>query len=186
MTLDIGAARSARPYSTREYAGRIVWAIATPLFRFSPKPLFAWRNLLLRCFGARIGRNVRIHPSVRVMIPWNLEVGDEASLGDDVLVYNLGPVEIGARASVSHRAHLCGGSHDHEDPRLPLLRLPIRIGADAWICAQAFIGPDVVIGEGAVVAACAVAVRSVDAWTIVAGNPARPVKPRMLRVGATT
>ncbi|TZF91197.1 putative colanic acid biosynthesis acetyltransferase [Cognatilysobacter lacus] len=185
MTLDIGAARSARPYSMREYAGRIAWALATPLFRFTPKPLFGWRNFMLRCFGARIGRNVRIHPSVRVVIPWNLEVGDDASLGDDVLVYNLGPIIIGARASVSHRAHLCGGSHDHEDPRLPLLRLPIRIGDDAWICAQAFVGPDVVVGNGAVVAACAVAVRAVEDWTIVAGNPARPIKTRSVHGGPT-
>lgn len=185
MTLDINAARSARPYSTSEYLGRVLWALAIPLFRLSPRPCYRWRRVLLRCFGATIGREVRIHPSARIVIPWNLTIGDEASLGDRVLVYNLGPVRIGPRATVSHLAHLCAGSHDYLDPRLPLMRLPIEIGADAWICAQSFVGPGLSIGAGAVVAACAVVTRPVDPWAVVAGNPARFVKLRVMRSGAS-
>lgn len=183
MTLDIEAARAARPYSRREYFGRLLWALATPLFRLSPRLCYGWRRGLLRCFGASVGRQVRIDPSARVVIPWNLQIGDEASLGDRALVYNLGPVSIGARATISHLAHLCAGSHDYQDPRLPLLRMPIQIEADAWVCAQAFVGPGVRIGAGAVVAAGAVVTRSVDPWTVVAGNPARPVKTRTLHAG---
>ena len=185
MSLDIHAARSARPYSAGEYIGRIAWAFLALPFRLSPRPLYAWRNFLLRRFGARIGHGVRIHPSVRIVIPWNLSIGDHASVGDDVLIYNLGPVTIGARASVSHRAHLCAGTHDYELGSLPLLRLPISIGDDAWVCADALVGPDVTIGAGAVVGAGAVAMRSVEPWIVVAGNPARPVKHRILRDAAT-
>lgn len=181
MSLDIDAARAARPYSNREYLGRILWMLATPLFRLSPRPLFAWRRFLLRCFGAHVGRRVNIYPSARIEIPWNLSIGDDASIGERVLVYSLGPVEIGPRATVSHNAHLCAGSHDYRDPGLPLLRLPITIGAEAWVCAQAFVGPGVTIGEGAVVGAGAVATAPVDAWAVVAGNPAVFVKRRQLR-----
>jgi putative colanic acid biosynthesis acetyltransferase WcaF len=181
VSLDIESARAARPYSRLEYLGRVLWALASPLFRFSPRPLFGWRRFLLRCFGARVGRGVHVYPSARVVIPWNLEIGDHASLGEDVLVYDLGPVRIGARATVSHRAHLCAGTHDYRDPALPLRRLPITIGADAWICAQSFVGPGVEVGEGAVVAAGAVAMRAVEPWTVVAGNPAAFVKRRELR-----
>lgn len=181
MSLDIQAARTARPYSNKEYIGRVLWMLATPLFRFSPRPMFGWRRVLLRCFGARVGRQVHIYPSARIEIPWNLSIGDEASLGENVLVYSLGPVDIGARTTVSHNAHLCAGTHDYRDPGLPLMRLPIRIGADAWICAQSFVGPGVVIGDGAVVGAAAVVVASVEEWTVVAGNPARFVKRRVMR-----
>ena len=181
MALDIDAARAARPYSTLEYLGRALWALTTPLFRLSPRPCYGWRRWLLRRFGASVGREVRIHPSARIVIPWNLIVGDQASIGDRVLVYSLGMVRIGPRATVSHLAHLCAGSHDYRDSRLPLLRLPIEIGADAWVCAQAFVGPGAKIGEGAVVAACAVVTGTVEPWVVVAGNPARSVKERLMR-----
>jgi putative colanic acid biosynthesis acetyltransferase WcaF len=181
MTLDVDAARAARPYSRREYLGRALWALAAPLFRFSPRPLFGWRRFLLRLFGARVGAAVHVYPSARVVIPWNLRADDGAAVGEDVLIYNLGPVHLGARSTVSHRAHLCAGTHDYRDPALPLRRLPIVIGADAWVCAQAFVGPGVTVGDGAVVGAGAVAMRSVEPWTVVAGNPARPVKKRELR-----
>ena len=180
MKLDIQASRSARPYSRKEYMGRILWMLVWPLFRFSPRPLFGWRRFVLRCFGAKVGRGVHIYPSVRIEIPWNLSIGDESSLGENVLVYSLGPVTIGPRTTVSHNAHLCAGSHDYRNPGLPLLRLPITIGADAWICAQSFVGPGVVIGDGAVVGACAVVMHSVEPWTVVAGNPAKFVKNRVL------
>lgn len=179
--LKIDDSRSARPYSPREYLGRLLWALATPLFRWSPRPLFAWRSALLRAFGAKIGHRAHIYASARIVLPWNLEVGDDASIGEWVLVYNLGKVTIGAQATVSHRAHLCAGTHDHRDPTLPLQRVPITVGNAAWICADAFVGPGVHVGEGAVVAACAVAVRDVGAWQVVAGNPARVLGTRELR-----
>jgi len=181
MTLDIQTARDARPYSRNEYLGRILWLLAGPLFRFSPRPLFAWRRFILRCFGAKVGHGVHVYPSARIEIPWNLSIGAQASLGENVLVYSLGLVEIGPRTTVSHNAHLCAGSHDYRDPGLPLLRLPITIGADAWICAQSFVGPGVVIGDGAVVGACAVVMGPVEPWVVVAGNPARFVKQRVMK-----
>jgi putative colanic acid biosynthesis acetyltransferase WcaF len=64
---------------------------------------------------------------------------------------------------------------------MPLVTAPITVGADAWICARAFIGPGVAVGEGAVVGACAVVMKDVPPWTVVAGNPARLIKERERR-----
>ncbi len=124
---------------------------------------------------------MHVYPSARVYLPWNLSVGDQASIGEWALVYNLGPVTIGARATVSHRAHLCAGTHDYRDRSLPLLRLPIEIGPQAWVCADAFVGPGCKVGEGTIVGAGSVVVKDVPPWQIVAGNPARVIKPRELR-----
>ena len=159
----------------------MLWAAAWPLFRLSPRPLFGWRRWLLRRFGAQIGSNVHIYPNVSITIPWNLRVDDGAAVGEGVLIYCLGPVHIGAQATVSHRAHLCAGSHDYLDPALPLMRASITIGSQAWVCADAFVGPGVVVGDGAVVAAASVAMRDVPAWSVVAGNPAVVVKQRVMR-----
>ena len=112
--LDIASCRRLRPYGRWEYIARLLWGLATPLFRFSPRPFFAWRRFLLRLFGARIGRDAHIYPSARIYLPWNLDLGDEASIGEWVLVYNLGPISIGERATISHRSHLCAGTHDYQ------------------------------------------------------------------------
>jgi len=181
-TLNVEGARKARNWRRSELLGRALWSLAWPLFRLTPRPFFwGWRAFLLRCFGARIGVRVHISPTVRIAIPWNLEVGDYSALGDGVWVYNLGRLTIGSQVTISQRAHLCGGSHDYESPIRELQKLPITIGNMAWICAEAYVGPGVTVGEGAVVGARAVAVKDVEPWAVVAGNPCRVVKTRHLR-----
>jgi putative colanic acid biosynthesis acetyltransferase WcaF len=181
--VDIAANRAARKYSAGDLARRVLWMGGAVAFRLVPRPFFGVRNAILRLFGARIGRDVRLYGSVVVYMPWNLTVGDWSAIGEHALIYNLGPVTIGRAATVSQRAHLCAGTHDYTAPDMPLLKPPITIGDQAWVCADAFVGPGVRIGDGAVVGARAVAVRDVDPWTVVAGNPARRIKRREIRGG---
>lgn len=185
--LDISSNRTARKYTAGELVRRVLWMIlGKPLFRFSPRPFFGWRRMVLRWFGATVGKGVHTYPSTVVYFPWNLTVGDWSAIGENALVYNLGPVTIGAQVTISQNAHLCAGTHDHTDPTMPLLKPPITVHDQAWICADAFVGPDVTVGAGAVVAARAVAVKDVDAWTIVGGNPAQPLKTRHLQSSPET
>jgi putative colanic acid biosynthesis acetyltransferase WcaF len=180
LTVDVAANRRAVKYDRAELLGRALWALAGPLFRWSPRPLFAWRRGLLRLFGATVGAHVHVYPSTRIFLPWNLEIGDWSSVGPDTLIYNLGRVRLGRRVTISYRAHLCAGTHDYRRPDMRLLKPPISIGDDAWVCTDAFIGPDVTVGEGAVVGACAAVIHDVPPWRIVAGNPARAVGTRTL------
>jgi putative colanic acid biosynthesis acetyltransferase WcaF len=184
-SLDINANRAATKYTWRELARRVLWGlIGWPLFRLSPRPCFAWRRFVLRRFGAQVGRQVHLYPSTEIYFPWNLSIGDWSAVGEGALVYNLGPVTIGSRVTISQRAHLCAGTHDFRDPAMPLRKPPIVIADQVWVCADAFIGPGVTVGEGAVVGARAVAMRHVAPWTIVAGNPARLVGKREFAHGA--
>jgi putative colanic acid biosynthesis acetyltransferase WcaF len=180
VVLDIAANRRARKYSAGEILRRVLWSFGRLAFRFSPRPCFGWRRFVLRCFGAKIGRHVNTYPSAWVYFPWNLTVGDWSAMGEEAFIYNLGPVTIGERVTISHRAQLCAGTHDYAQPDLPLLKPPIVIQDQAWICANAFVGPSVTIGEGAIVGACAVVTKNVEPWTIVAGNPAKFIKKREL------
>jgi putative colanic acid biosynthesis acetyltransferase WcaF len=125
-----------------------------------------------------VGHGVHILPSVKIAVPWNLKVEQYASIGHKAVIYNLGSVTIGERATVSQFAHICAGSHDYRMRSFDLLKPPIYIGCDAWVCAGAFIGPGVTIGSRAIVGACAVVVGDVEPETIVAGNPARYIKKR--------
>jgi putative colanic acid biosynthesis acetyltransferase WcaF len=176
--LNVEKNRRARKYSSGEVARRVLWTLAQPIFRFSLRPCFGWRRFLLRCFGAKIGHGVHVYPTATIYFPWNLEAGDETAIGERALIYNLGRVTLGARVTVSHGAHICAGTHDHTKSDFPLLRPPIIIGREAWICADAFVGPGVTIGEGAIVGARAVAMKDVRPWTIVIGNPARETQRR--------
>lgn len=132
--------------------------------------------MLLRAFGARIGSGVHIYPSVSITIPWNLSIGQDAAVGDRAILYALGPITLAERSTVSQGAHLCAGTHDINDPARRLLTPPILIEQDAWICADAFVGPGVTVGRGAVVGARAVVMRDVQPFTIVAGNPAAIIR----------
>ena len=149
----------------------MLWACAVPLFRLSPRPLWGFRRGLLRLFGAEVGRDVRLHPTVRIAIPWHLQIGDEAGIGDRAILYALGRITIGARATVSQGAHLCAGTHRLDDPARTLVRAPICIGDGAWVCADAFVGPHVTIGAGAVLGARAVAMKDLPAGARGIGNP---------------
>lgn len=171
-TLDIAANRRARKWTVKEIAARVAWGMVRPIFSLSPRPIWGWRRFILRLFGAQIGRNVHVYPTVRIAMPWNLQIGDYTAIGDRAIVYNLGPVHIGARATVSQNAHLCAGSHDWRDPTMPLTKPPIVIGDDCWVCADAFVGPGVTVGARSIVGARACLMKDLAPDMIARGNPA--------------
>lgn len=178
-SLDIEANRRTQKWTQKELLGRLVWEVLErPLFRWTPRQLWWWRRFVLRKFGAKIGRSVQIHPSARIAIPWNLEIGEYSSIGDHAIVYSLGSIKIGRCATISQYSHLCAGSHDFRKIDMPLVKAPITIADEVWICANAFIGPNTVVGARAIVAAGAVVVRDVGANLIVGGNPASQVTVR--------
>jgi len=179
--LNIQENRAGKKYSVRIQMMRVAWALGRLVFRLVPRPFYAPRRIILRSFGAKIGRQVNIANTACIYFPWNLEVGDWSAIGERAMIYNLGAVSIGEKATVSQGAHLCAGTHDFSDPVMPLLIPPIAVGDQAWVCADAFIGPGVTVGKGAVVGARAVAVKNVEPWAVVAGNPARFIRKRELK-----
>jgi putative colanic acid biosynthesis acetyltransferase WcaF len=171
--------RSISPYSTKEKVGRLLWAVVQgTLFRGSFHTWYGFRRRLLLMFGARLHPVTRIRRTVRIECPWNLTMGEDSSAGDRAILYCLGPVTIGRRVSISQHAHLCAGSHDHTRPDLPLTRPPITLGDDCWIAADAFVGPGVTVGRGAILGARGCAFKDLEPWTIYGGNPARPIGKR--------
>ena len=171
--------RHAASFGVANKLMRVLWQAAwLILVRPTPPPLHAWRCMILRAFGAQIGRDVRVYGDCRIWHPRNLTMADGAVMGRGVRCYNQGHVMIGRDAVVSQDVTLCASTHDVNDPLFPLLLRPIAIEAHAWIAAEAFIGPGVTVGEGAVLGARGVAMRDLAHWTVFTGNPAQPLKPR--------
>jgi len=168
-------------FSRREKIGRLLWNIVQgTVFRFSPRRADAWRAWLLRRFGAKVGRVKLLRSTVRVEVPWNLEIGEGAQIGDRVYLYSLGPIRIGDHTVISQFCHICAGTHDYERTDFPLLRVPIVIGDRCWIAAESFVGPGVTIGDGVVVGSRASVVADLPGWKICVGSPAKAIRDRTL------
>ncbi len=180
----IPAETAADPYlrpafSARDRARRLLWNVCHALlYRPSPRPLHAWRVLLLRLFGATMGPNCHFYPGSKIWAPWNLICADQVTAADGVEIYNPAPMRFGSHAIVSQEAFLCGATHDYDDPRFPLLAYTMEFGAYSWVCARASVAPGVNLGEGAVLGLGSVATRNLDAWGVYAGAPAVKVKER--------
>ena len=158
---------------------RLVWSICHALlYRTSPRSLPAWRALLLRLFGAKLGAGCHFYPKSKVWAPWNLVCADLVTLGDDAEIYNPCPVTLGSHVILSQQAYLCGATHDYNDPAFPLIAFPMRLGAYSWVCARASLAPGVNMGEGSVLGLGSVATRDLEPWSIYAGVPAVKVKDR--------
>jgi putative colanic acid biosynthesis acetyltransferase WcaF len=157
----------------------LVWLL---LYRPSPRPLHSWRRLLLRIFGARVGAGAKPYPSARIWAPWNLTLGANSTLGDDVDCYSVAHIRLGEGAVVSQRAFLCTAQRDLDRLGSPLTVAPIVVSDWAWVAAEAYVGAGVTLGEGSVAAARAVVTRDIPPWQVVAGNPARLIRQRIRSV----
>ncbi|HXA01673.1 MAG TPA: putative colanic acid biosynthesis acetyltransferase [Cytophagaceae bacterium] len=154
------------------------WLIDSLFFRTSPQVFYGWRNMLLRLFGAKIGKHVIIRPTARITYPWKLEIGDYSWIGDDVVLYSLGRINIGKNSVVSQKSYLCAGNHDYTKSSFDIFSSPITVEDEVWIATDVFVGPGVTIGKGAVVGARSSVFKSVEGGNVYAGNPLKMVKKR--------
>jgi len=148
------------------------WIVQDTLFRLSPQFMYGWRRMLLRAFGAKIGRGVLVRPSVRVTFPWKVTIGERSWIGDYAELYSLGPIAIGRDAVVSQYAYLCTGSHDLRSPSFDIYAKPIAVEDEAWVCAGAFVHPGCTVARGSVVGARSVLHGDTEPYSIYAGAPA--------------
>lgn len=156
------------------------WLVQALLIHPSPQFMFGWRRFWWRLFGAKIGKNVLIRPSVRVTYPWKVSLGDNVWIGDRAELYSLGSIEIGAQCVISQDCYLCAGTHDYARIDFPLVVKPIKIEGEVWIASGCFIAPGVTVGHGALIAARSLVLEDMPGGMICAGHPAKPLKERPL------
>ena len=152
-----------------------------PLFPFrSPKPV------LLRLFGAKVGRGVVIHPGVNIKFPWKLAIGNHVWIGQRAWLDNIDQLTIKDNAVISQGAMLILGSHDYKKPDYPTLSGPVVLEEGSWVGAGALVLGGVTIKNHALLAAGSVASKDLEAWTIYRGNPAVAVRERVMTDDART
>lgn len=148
------------------------------LFRFSPIPCHGFRRKLLKIFGCKVGKQVILHPRSRLHYPWRIEIGDYSWIGDDVWLYSIAPIKIGAHTIVSQKSFLCTAGHDYDDPHFKTTQNPITVGNGVWLAADVYVAPGVTIGDNSVIGARSSVFHDMPAGMVCYGYPCRPVRPR--------
>ncbi len=135
------------------------------------------RPSILRTFGASVGKCTFIRRGVRVHFPWNLEIGDDCWIGEEVWFINHEKVKIGSNVCISQRSIICSGGHDYRSASLEYAHKPIEIKDGAWVCLDAKVLPGVTIGECSVVSAGEIIRKSVPDYSMLIAGEIRPIDP---------
>ena len=158
---------------------QIAWYIISLIF-FQNSLLIppSFKSKLLRLFGASIGKNVNLKPSIHIKYPWKLSIGDDSWIGEHVWIDNLETVVIGKNCCLSQGAMILTGSHDSMKTRFDYVGLPVTLEDGVWIGAKAVVSLGVVCGSHSLLSIGSVAEKNLEPYVIYKGNPAMPVLRR--------
>jgi putative colanic acid biosynthesis acetyltransferase WcaF len=149
------------------------WAFITNALQ----PSSAVRRIVLRAFGAQVGKRVLIRSRVRVKFPWNLSIGDDCWIGEGAWFHNQARLTIEHDVAISQETFISTGSHAFRKD-MSLEVSPIHIKSGAWITSRAIVLRGVTIGHNALITPGTVVRSNVPDGMIVSGNPGQVVGPR--------
>ena len=168
-------------YSPGSGLKRAIWYFFN-LFFISNRffPFMGIKKLVLRLFGAKVGKGVILKPGINIKYPWKLSIGDHSWIGEGVWIDNLGDVRIGSHVCLSQGAMLLCGNHDYSKETFDLMVGDITLEDGVWIGAQAIVCPGITCSSHSVLAVKSVATKNLDPNGIYQGNPAVKVKERLI------
>jgi putative colanic acid biosynthesis acetyltransferase WcaF len=137
--------------------------------------------VLLRLFGAKVGKGLVIKVKVRVKYPWRLVIGDNCWLGESVWIDNLENVSIGSNVCISQGAMLLTGNHDYTRIDFPYRLGKIVLDDGVWIGAQSVVCPGITCKSHAILTVNSVATKTLEPWSIYMGNPAIFIRKREMK-----
>ena len=157
-----------------------LWRITEQLlFRPSVKFMSKWRIMILRGFGAKVGKNCYISNRAIFVHPWNIEIGNNVSIDDYVFIKASAKVIIGDYVQIANYVKIVPGGHDVRQPDFRFIGKPISIGNGAFLGACCFIGPGVNIGQMAVIGSNTCVYKSVEENRIVVQQTELTQKKRL-------
>lgn len=159
---------------------RFCWYFTNLVFFKSGFPVNGIKLILLRFYGASIGKGVVIKPFVNIKYPWKLTVGDYTWIGENAWIDNLGKVVIGNHCCISQGAMLLCGNHNYYKSTFDLIVREIHLEDGAWVGAKSVVCPGVRCGSHSVLSVGSVAVSSLEPYKIYQGNPAQMIKDRVI------
>lgn len=141
-------------------------------------PSHALRKAGLKLYGAKIASKSLVYHGLWVVAPWRLTIGESSVVGDHAILDARGGITIGRNVNLSTNVAIWTGQHDYQSSDFGYVEGPVHVRDYAWLSFRATVLPGVTVGEGAVVAACAVVTKDVAPYTVVAGVPAKVIGTR--------
>lgn len=142
---------------------------------FNSLRMFIYKNLI----QLKVGKQTMIWCGNKFPdVPQDFEVGKNSIIGPNNVFLVGGGIEIGSNVNLSGFSYFISQGHHANDPEYKTTFRKIVIEDDVWVATNCTIGPGVTLGKGCVVAAGSVVTKSVPAFTIVGGNPAKHIKNR--------
>lgn len=163
----------------KPFVVQLWWLVQSIFFTTSPQFMYGYRRFILRLFGAKIGKKVIIRPSVKITYPWKVVIGDYSWVGDDVVLYSLGDIEIGKNVVISQKSYICAASHDYLDVSFSIFSKKVKIDDNCWLATDVFVAPGVFINKGSVIGARSSVYKNIPANKVCLGNPAVVIKDRL-------
>lgn len=151
------------------------------IFNTALFPLNMLKVILLRWFGAQVGRGVIVKPKVNIKYPWKLSIGHHSWIGEGVWIDNLVKVTIEDNCCVSQGGMLLTGNHNFKKTSFDLMVGEIHLKSGSWVGAKSVVCPGVTLCENAIVSVGSVASKDLEKDGIYRGNPAVFVKKREIR-----
>jgi acetyltransferase-like isoleucine patch superfamily enzyme len=117
-----------------------------------------------------------------------ISIGNNTSLGRNVTISTSesgrSPINIGSYVMIAERVMIIGGNHEFSRLDIPMdmqgegKQGKIVIEDDVWIGAGSIILTGITIGEGSIIGAGSIVTKSIQPYSIVAGNPAKVIRMR--------
>lgn len=184
---------------SNEKLKQLVHWLMIPKYQARPR---LWVKLFLNPFFHKYGKNSLVRSRTRMdLLPFNLfSLGSYSTIEDFSTVNNgvgaviigdrvrigigniiIGPVTIENDVILAQNIVCSGLNHGYEDVSIPIHLQPVTtksiiIKKGCWIGANVVITAGVTVGEHSVVAGGSVVTKDVPSYSVVGGNPARPLK----------
>lgn len=179
MTIDDFKPVQTTPFSIKKKIKVYLWKIVNKtIFRIIPNQFRKPRIILLRLFGAKLANTVNIHRNSNIEHPWNLEMGNLSSIGENSWIYCLDKIKIGQKCTIGKDVYLITGSHDVSDLNFELITKPIIINDGCWLTTGVYVMPGVQLAEFTVVGAKSLVLMDTQPFDVIVGSPARFYKKR--------
>lgn len=178
-TTDLTRYSKAHYTTGRGFIVRALWYVINYTVFVSPfLPLNALKRLILRIFGAKIGKGVVIKPCVNIKYPWHLTIGNNTWIGEGVHIDNLADVTIGANCCLSQDALIETGNHNYKRSDFCLITSPVTLEDGVWLCARSVVTGGTICRSHSVLASASLASTELLPYSIYKGVPAVKIRNR--------